>query len=119
MTARSRGHIPLDGDEAHLKTGSLRGARIGVLRQLSNTPTADAEVLSRFEQALLAMRTSGAIVVDPTDIAAATNTSVGLEMLGAEWSEMRLLKLAYAYETATHLRRAPTHTPPLARRVRR
>jgi Asp-tRNA(Asn)/Glu-tRNA(Gln) amidotransferase A subunit family amidase len=254
MTARSRGHIPADGYEAHLKAGSLRGARIGVLRQLSNTPTADAEVLRRFEQALLAMRTSGAIIVDPTDIAAATTLAqrtprecrpfrqalaqylgslgpkapvhslneivasgkvhpslderfrmyrdapppetnnacrtadqqvdqlrtevqrllndehldalvypswnnpprllgdlntpdgsngpriasvigfpaitvpmgfvrnqtlpVGLEMLGAEWSETRLLELAYAYEIATHLRRAPTHAPPLARRVR-
>jgi Asp-tRNA(Asn)/Glu-tRNA(Gln) amidotransferase A subunit family amidase len=254
MTTRSRGHMPADGYEAHLKAASLRGARIGVLRQLSNTPTADAEVLRRFEQALLAMRTSGAIIVDPTDLAAVTTLAqrtprecrpfrqalaqylgslgpnasvhslneivasgkvhpslderfrmyrdapppetnnacraadqqvdqlrtevqrllndehldalvypswnnpprllgdlntpdgsngpriasvigfpaitvpmgfvrnqtlpVGLEMLGAEWSETRLLELAYAYETVTHLRRAPTHTPLLARGVR-
>jgi Asp-tRNA(Asn)/Glu-tRNA(Gln) amidotransferase A subunit family amidase len=255
MTARSRGHIPADGYEAHLEAGALRGARVGVLRQLSNTPTADAEVLRRFEQALVAMRTSGAIIVDPTDLADAatlaqrtprecrpfrqalaqylrslgpgapvhslneivasgkvhpslderfrmyrdapppeTNDAcrasdqqvdqlraevqrllsdehldalvypswnnpprllgdlntpdgsngpriasvigfpaitvpmgfvrdgtlpVGLEMLGAEWSEARILELAYAYETATHLRRAPIQTPPLAGRVRR
>ena len=255
MTARSRGHIPAEGYEAHLRVGALRGARIGILRQLVNTPTTDAEVLRRFEQALLAMRASGAIIVDPTDIAAAsalmqrtprecrpfrqaleqyfrslgpsapvhsldeivasgkvhpslderfrmyrdasppeTNSAcraadqqvdqlrtavqrvlsdehldalaypswnnpprllgdlntpdgsngpriapvigfpaitvpmgfvrnstlpVGLELLGAEWSETRLLELAYAYESATHLRRPPIHTPPLARRVRR
>ena len=255
MTARSRGHTPADGYEAHLKAGALRGARIGILRQLSNTPTTDAEVLDRFEQAVRAMRTSGAIIVDPADLGAAmtlaqrtprecrpfkqalaqylrslgpnapmhsldeivasgkvlpslderfrmyrdapppeTNNAcrtadqqvdqlraaverlfrdehldalvypswnnpprllgdlntpdgsngpriasvigfpaitvpmgfvrnrtlpVGLELLGAEWSEGRLLELAYAYETATHLRRAPTHTPPLSGQARR
>ena len=44
---------------------------------------------------------------------------VGLESLGAEWSEARLLELAYGYETATHLRRPPTLTPSLPKRVRR
>ncbi len=42
----------------------VRGARIGVLRQLSNTDTADPEVLQRFEQALADMRKAGAVVVD-------------------------------------------------------
>jgi len=72
MTARSRGHIPAEGYEARLKPGALRGARIGVLRQLSNTPTTDAEVLERFEEALLALRAHGAVIVDPAGIAGAT-----------------------------------------------
>lgn len=255
MTARSRGHTPVEGYEARLKPGALRGARIGVLRQLSNTPTTDVEVLERFEEALRALHASGAVIVDPADIAGATTLAqrtprecrpfrqalaqylrslgtsapvrsldeiiasgkvlpslderfrmyrdapppetnkacrtadqqvdqlrtaverllsdehldalvypswnnpprligdlntpdgsngpriasvigfpaitvpmgfvrnrtlpVGLEILGAEWSEPRLLELAYDYETATRLRRPPTLTPSLASRLRR
>lgn len=38
---------------------------------------------------------------------------VGLEMLGPEWSEVTLFKLAYAFEQATHARKPPQSTPPL------
>ncbi len=48
----------------YLLADGLRGARIGVLRQLSNTDTADPEVLQRFDQALADMRTAGAVIVD-------------------------------------------------------
>ena len=37
----------------------------------------------------------------------------GLQFFGRPWSEATLLKLAYAYEQATHHRHAPTATPPL------
>jgi amidase len=37
----------------------------------------------------------------------------GLQLLGRAWSEATLLKLAYAYEQATHHRRSPASTPPL------
>src|SRR3954471_3130462 len=37
----------------------------------------------------------------------------GLQLLGRPWSEATLLKLAYAYEQATHHRRAPAATPAL------
>ena len=37
----------------------------------------------------------------------------GLQWLGRPWSEATLLKLAYAYEQATHHRRPPAATPPL------
>ena len=37
----------------------------------------------------------------------------GLQLLGRPWSEATLLKLAYAYEQATHHRRSPPATPPL------
>lgn len=40
---------------------------------------------------------------------------VGVEMLGRPFSESTLLGLAYAYEQATHHRRAPATTPPLSR----
>jgi len=38
---------------------------------------------------------------------------VGLELLGADWSEPALLRMAYAYEQATHPRRPPFSTPAL------
>src|SRR6516165_665015 len=41
---------------------------------------------------------------------------VGVEMLGRAWSEPQLIKLAYAYEQATHHRRPPASTPALDRR---
>ena len=37
----------------------------------------------------------------------------GLTIFGRAWSEGTLLKFAYAYEQATHHRRAPVSTPPL------
>jgi amidase len=40
---------------------------------------------------------------------------VGVELLGRAWSEPQLIKLAYAYEQATHHRRPPASTPSLGR----
>jgi Asp-tRNA(Asn)/Glu-tRNA(Gln) amidotransferase A subunit family amidase len=37
----------------------------------------------------------------------------GITIFGRAWSEAALLKLAYAYEQATHHRRPPSSTPPL------
>lgn len=39
---------------------------------------------------------------------------IGLTLLGRAWSESTLFRLAYAYEQATHHRRPPASTPPLA-----
>ena len=38
---------------------------------------------------------------------------IGVELLGAAWSEPQLLAIAYAYEQATHPRRPPATTPAL------
>ncbi len=38
---------------------------------------------------------------------------IGLELLGRPWTESELLKLGYAWEQASKLRRAPFSTPPL------
>ena len=51
-----------------LREEGLSGARIGVMRQISNTETADAEILELFEEALDAMRQAGATIVDPVDV---------------------------------------------------
>jgi Asp-tRNA(Asn)/Glu-tRNA(Gln) amidotransferase A subunit family amidase len=40
---------------------------------------------------------------------------VGVELLGRAWSEPELIKLAYAYEQATHHRRPPASTPAIGR----
>jgi len=42
---------------------------------------------------------------------------ISMEFLGRPFSEPTLLKLAYAYEQATHKRVAPTSTPHLAGEV--
>ena len=38
---------------------------------------------------------------------------VGIELLGPDWSEPLLLKLAYAFEQNTRIRKPPVSTPPL------
>lgn len=63
--ARGRG-IPTYAD--FLDADALAGARIGVLRRWSNRRNADDEVLSRFDDALDAMRRAGATVIDSVDI---------------------------------------------------
>jgi len=40
---------------------------------------------------------------------------IGLELLGAEWSEPVLIRLAFAYEQLAKTRRSPLSTPPLSR----
>src|ERR1700694_1769876 len=38
---------------------------------------------------------------------------VGMELLGRAWAEPELIKLAFGFEQATHLRKPPVSTPPL------
>jgi Asp-tRNA(Asn)/Glu-tRNA(Gln) amidotransferase A subunit family amidase len=49
----------------------------------------------------------------PMGFTRAGTLPAGLQFLGRPWSEPTLLGLAYAYEQATHHRRAPAATPPL------
>ena len=37
---------------------------------------------------------------------------VGISFFGRSWSEAALIRIAYAYEQATHHRRPPSSTPP-------
>lgn len=38
---------------------------------------------------------------------------VGLQIMTKAFAEPNLIRLAHAYEQATHHRRPPSHTPPL------
>jgi Asp-tRNA(Asn)/Glu-tRNA(Gln) amidotransferase A subunit family amidase len=51
-----------------LSRDGLRGARIGVVRQLSNTETADPDILALFDAALADLAHHGATLVDPVRI---------------------------------------------------
>ena len=66
-TEAARGRDPVDYG-AHLVADGLQGARIGVVRFLSNREGADPEVLDRFSEALGDLRAAGAEVVDPADV---------------------------------------------------
>jgi Asp-tRNA(Asn)/Glu-tRNA(Gln) amidotransferase A subunit family amidase len=67
-TVAGRGRVP-SSYAASLVADGLKGARIGVLHQVYDTPTADAEVAGEFRTALDALRAGGATVVDPVAIA--------------------------------------------------
>ena len=66
-TAAGRGHVDANYAAA-LKADGLRGARLGVLHQAYDTPTADAEVLDVFRAALDELRRAGAEVIDPVEV---------------------------------------------------
>ena len=63
LTAASRGR-PRENYLAALRKDGLKGARIGVLRQAYNRPTADPELLQVFQAALAELERAGAVVVD-------------------------------------------------------
>ncbi len=48
----------------------------------------------------------------PTE-AAPIGVPIGIELLGPAWSEPGLIRLAYAFEQGTQIRRRPASTPPL------
>ena len=63
VTARSKSRA-IPNYRAALVRDGLKGARVGILRQAYERPSADQEVLKLFEQALMDMKTSGATIVD-------------------------------------------------------
>ena len=64
LTQAAIGRVKTDY-RRYLKRNGLRGVRVGVLRALSNTESADAEVLARFDDAIDALRQAGAVIIDP------------------------------------------------------
>ncbi len=67
VTAASRGHREADYT-TFVKAGGLRGARIGILRQAYERPSADSEVVRVFLRAVADLRRAGAVIVDPAGI---------------------------------------------------
>lgn len=66
-TAEADSHRPATYT-AGLDPAALRGARLGVVRELSNRRGAEAEVIQRFEEAIAELRRLGATVIDPVDM---------------------------------------------------
>jgi Asp-tRNA(Asn)/Glu-tRNA(Gln) amidotransferase A subunit family amidase len=67
VTELARGRRPQSYLSSLTRDG-LRGARLGVVRQLSNPETADPEILALFETALEDLRRRGAVLVDPVRV---------------------------------------------------
>ena len=63
LTAYSRGKVPANYRQ-FLKKDGLKGARIGVLRTLSDR-NPDPQVAALFDQAIADLKKAGAIIVDP------------------------------------------------------
>jgi len=68
VTGAASDHIPASY-AASLRADGLKGARIGVLHQAYDTPTLDAGVDAVFKAALGELRTLGAEIVDPVEVA--------------------------------------------------
>jgi amidase len=68
VTAAGQGKRP-DSYMKSLDTDGLRGARLGVVRQLFTPPNTDPEVMRRMEQALADLQRQGAQLVDPVRVA--------------------------------------------------
>jgi amidase len=65
-TAESRGKVPADAYASVLEPGALRGARVGVSRNFFGF----SEVVDRvMDEAIAAMKSAGATIVDPANIA--------------------------------------------------
>jgi Asp-tRNA(Asn)/Glu-tRNA(Gln) amidotransferase A subunit family amidase len=71
-----------------------------------NTPGGD-------NSQLFAPSTGFPAITVPMGYTRAGTLPAGLQLLGRAWSEATLLRLAYAYEQATHHRHPPAATPPL------
>jgi amidase len=63
-TKRAEGHIAATYTAA-LKRDALKGARLGVLRQVFNAKVTDPRIIANFEQTLAELKAAGAEIVDP------------------------------------------------------
>jgi amidase len=66
-TQRAEGHIA-PSYRAILRADSLKGARLGVLRQIFTAKVTDPRILAHFEATLAELRAAGAEIVDPFTI---------------------------------------------------
>ena len=67
-TTKSYENHKVDDYTANLTRDGLSGVRLGVLRQIYDSTTADQQVLAVFTQALIDLESSGAVIIDPVTI---------------------------------------------------
>jgi amidase len=68
-TDEADAHVPAAGYSAALRDDALRGARIGIFRQMLRLPFgADPRVVALFDAALVDLRRGGAVTVDDFDV---------------------------------------------------
>jgi amidase len=67
ISQKSKGHVP-KSYTAGLKPGSLKGKRLGVLRQIVPASDSDPRVVALMDKAIADMKAAGAEIVDPFDI---------------------------------------------------
>jgi Asp-tRNA(Asn)/Glu-tRNA(Gln) amidotransferase A subunit family amidase len=67
-TTKSYEKHKVDNYTAHLTRNGLSKVRLGVLRQIYDSETADKQILAMFAQALKDLESSGAIIIDPVTI---------------------------------------------------
>ena len=67
-TTESYENHKVDDYTAHLVRDGLSGVRLGVLRQIYDSNTADKQILAVFTQALRDLESSGAVIIDPVTI---------------------------------------------------
>lgn len=63
VSLNSKGHIPKTYTN-YLKRDALKGARLGVLRQVFNTKVADPSIIAHFDETLAELRNAGAVIVE-------------------------------------------------------
>jgi amidase len=68
VTARAEGHR-LPTYTGQLKTDALKGARLGVLRQVFGPAVTDPRIIAQFETTLAELKAAGAEIVDPFVVA--------------------------------------------------
>ena len=82
VTAQSLPHLPTASYTTFLNPEGLRGARIGVLREMFRSGPRHAEGLALAERAILDLHAAGALVLDPVE-------------LGIDLTRTRMLKVNY------------------------
>jgi Asp-tRNA(Asn)/Glu-tRNA(Gln) amidotransferase A subunit family amidase len=63
-TARNKGHVAADYTQ-YLKKDGLKGARLGVLRQIFTPKLADPRVIANFDKTIAELKAAGAQIIDP------------------------------------------------------
>lgn len=65
LTIETPGRVPKDSYTSFLRKDALRGARIGVFRDLFRSGPAHAEGIALVEKAIAEMKAAGAVIVEP------------------------------------------------------